>query len=146
VTSPINVALIYATSHVLRIGRPRRPACCDGRALFSCRCQRSCASVMRPPPPPEPAPISRLYATPAPTWPRPPVSRVEWDGAPLEQLDEHDPRLAASRVEIQKWAATCTLAREPEMPPGLHNRAADNWRVLLAIADDLGHSRSCADV
>ena len=59
--------------------------------------------------------------------------------APLEQLDEHDPRLAAARTEIQKWAATCTLAREPEMPPELHNRAADNWRALLAIADDLGH-------
>ena len=58
---------------------------------------------------------------------------------PLEQLDEHDPRLAASRVEIRKWAATCTLAREPKMPPELHNRAADNWRPLLAIADDLGH-------
>ena len=59
--------------------------------------------------------------------------------APLEQLDEHDPRLAAARIEIQKWAATCTLAREPEMPPELHNRASDNWRPLLAIADDLGH-------
>src|SRR5262245_7254639 len=59
--------------------------------------------------------------------------------APLEQLDEHDPRLAAARIAIQKWAATCTLAREPEMPPELHNRAADNWRPLLAIADDLGH-------
>jgi Protein of unknown function (DUF3631) len=74
------------------------------------------------------------------------IQRHAQNTAPLEQLDEHDPRLAASRVEIQKWAATCTLAREPEMPPGLHNRAADNWRVLLAIADDLGHSRSCADV
>lgn len=59
--------------------------------------------------------------------------------APLEQLDEHDPRLAAARIEIQKWAATCTLAREPETPPELHNRASDNWRPLLAIADDLGH-------
>jgi hypothetical protein len=61
------------------------------------------------------------------------------DDAPLKQLDEHDSRLATSRVEIAKWAATCTLAREPEMPAELANRAADNWRVLLAIADDLGH-------
>ena len=61
---------------------------------------------------------------------------------PLEQLDEHDPRFAAARAEIQKWAATCTLARETEMPPELHNRAADNWRVLLAIADDLGHGEA----
>jgi hypothetical protein len=25
------------------------------------------------------------------------------------------------------------------MPPALRNRAADNWRVLIAIADDLGY-------
>jgi hypothetical protein len=28
------------------------------------------------------------------------------------------------------------------MPPMLRNRAADNWRVLLAIADDLGHGEA----
>ena len=27
---------------------------------------------------------------------------------------------------------------DPEMPPGVHNRAADNWRPLLAIADRVG--------
>ena len=57
----------------------------------------------------------------------------------LKQLDENDPTFAASREEIRKWAATCSLARDPEMPPGLRDRAADNWRPLLAIADDLGH-------
>jgi len=34
----------------------------------------------------------------------------------LQQLEESDPAFAASRAEIQKWAATCSLAREPEMP------------------------------
>jgi Protein of unknown function (DUF3631) len=58
--------------------------------------------------------------------------------ARLLQLDEADPTFPAARAEIQKWAATCSLAREPEMPPQLHNRMADNWSVLLAIADDLG--------
>jgi Protein of unknown function (DUF3631) len=57
----------------------------------------------------------------------------------LKQLDENDPAFAASREQIRKWAATCSLAHDPEMPPGLRDRAADNWRVLLAIADDLGH-------
>ncbi len=61
----------------------------------------------------------------------------------LEELNEADPALAsvfaAARDQIRKWAATCALGRNPEMPPSLHNRAADNWRVLLAIADDLGH-------
>jgi hypothetical protein len=28
------------------------------------------------------------------------------------------------------------------MPPVLRNRAADNWRVLLSIADDLGHGEA----
>ena len=58
--------------------------------------------------------------------------------ARLLQLDEADPTFPAARAEIQKWAATCSLAREPEMPPQLHNRMANNWSVLLAIADDLG--------
>jgi hypothetical protein len=57
----------------------------------------------------------------------------------IEQLDEYDPSFHAAREQIQKWAASCSLAQKPEMPPALRNRAADNWRALLAIADDLGH-------
>jgi hypothetical protein len=57
----------------------------------------------------------------------------------LKRLDESDPAFAAARVEIQKWAAISTLVHAPEMPPTLRDRAADNWRVLLAIADNLGH-------
>jgi hypothetical protein len=57
----------------------------------------------------------------------------------LERLDEQDPSLSASRAEIEKWAHACALTREPTMPAELRNREADNWRVLLAIADDLGH-------
>jgi hypothetical protein len=61
---------------------------------------------------------------------------------PLKKLDElnPDPALLAARSEIQKWAATCSLNRDPDMPSELHNRISDNWRILLAIADDLGHS------
>jgi hypothetical protein len=58
--------------------------------------------------------------------------------AQIQQLDESDPAFPVLREEIQKWASNCLLARDPEMPPSLHNRAADNWRVLIAIADDLG--------
>ena len=39
---------------------------------------------------------------------------------------------------IYQWRLQCQLNTDPEMPKGLHNRRADNWRVLLAIADDLG--------
>jgi hypothetical protein len=60
----------------------------------------------------------------------------------IRRLDEADPAFAAARTEIGKWAATCSLAYDPEMPSLLRNRAADNWRVLLAIADDLGRGEA----
>jgi hypothetical protein len=56
-----------------------------------------------------------------------------------QEIDEADPTFPAAREQIRKWTATCVLSRQPEMPPELTNRAADNWRVLFAIADDLGH-------
>jgi hypothetical protein len=61
------------------------------------------------------------------------------DAPRLRLLNETDPAFSLARQEIKRWAATCPLAPEPEMPPALLNRAADNWRPLLAIADDLGH-------
>jgi Protein of unknown function (DUF3631)/Protein of unknown function (DUF2786) len=60
----------------------------------------------------------------------------------IRRLDEDDPAFAAAREEIRRWAAMCNLADDPEMPPALRNRVADNWRVLLAIADDLGHGET----
>ena len=60
----------------------------------------------------------------------------------IERLDESSPHFLASREEIKKWAATNSLARDPEMPSALRDRAADNWRILLAIADDLGHGEA----
>jgi hypothetical protein len=59
------------------------------------------------------------------------------DHPALRRLDERDPAFAAARAEIKKWASACQLAPDPEMPPSLRNRAADNWRVLLAIEDGL---------
>jgi hypothetical protein len=63
-------------------------------------------------------------------------------GPTLTRLDEENPAFPAARAEFRKWAATCTLAPDPAMPASLRNRAADNWRVLLAIADDLGHGEA----
>jgi Protein of unknown function (DUF3631) len=57
----------------------------------------------------------------------------------LERLDDASPMWAAARHQIQRWERRCRLASDPAIPAGLRNRAADNWRVLLAIADDLGH-------
>jgi hypothetical protein len=62
------------------------------------------------------------------------------DAPPLENLNELDfeftKLMTMLRIEIQKWADACTLNNNPENP--LRNRRADNWRVLFAIADDLG--------
>jgi len=49
---------------------------------------------------------------------------------------------AAHFLISSRAAATCSLASDPEMPPMLRNRAADNWRGLLAIADNLGHGEA----
>ena len=51
----------------------------------------------------------------------------------LDQTDHLD-ELAR---RIARWAKDNgeRLGRDPAMPPGLHNRQADNWRPLLAIAE-----------
>ena len=36
------------------------------------------------------------------------------------------------------WARAAQLNPDPEMPAGIRNRAADNWRVLVAIGDSFG--------
>ena len=41
----------------------------------------------------------------------------------------------AIHSETFNWAAHCTLDPDPAMPEELRNRAADNWRVLISIAD-----------
>jgi hypothetical protein len=57
----------------------------------------------------------------------------------LRRLDQESPeRLADLRTvhcHLSAWARQAKLDRNPPMPSGLHNRRADNWRVLLAIAD-----------
>jgi hypothetical protein len=56
----------------------------------------------------------------------------------LKLFDDTDRAFIVTREAIQKWAARCRLSREPEMPAGFRGRTSDNWRPLLAIADDLG--------
>jgi hypothetical protein len=40
--------------------------------------------------------------------------------------------------QILLWRADVKLNDDPLMPEGLNNRIADNWRVLISIADSLG--------
>jgi hypothetical protein len=56
----------------------------------------------------------------------------------LKPFDETDRAFIIVRDAIGKWAARCNLNRDPEMPAGFRGRTADNWRCLVAIADDLG--------
>jgi hypothetical protein len=77
------------------------------------------------------------------TLPRPLMSRsipidMRRSPVPLEPFDENDRAFMITYEAIRKWAARCNLNRDPEMPEGFRGRLADNWRVLFAIADDLG--------
>jgi hypothetical protein len=60
----------------------------------------------------------------------------------LKPFDETDRAFVIVREAIRKWAARCNLNRNPGMPAGFRGRAADNWRPLLAIADDLGYGEA----
>jgi hypothetical protein len=59
-------------------------------------------------------------------------------GRILQSLDEVA-SLRAAREATVNWSAKCSLNLKPPIPPALDSRAADNWRVLFSIADDLGY-------
>jgi hypothetical protein len=61
-------------------------------------------------------------------------------GTPKKRFIENDPDLLVAHEEISRWAVTCALDQNPEIPPVLCRdpRLADNCRPLLAIADALG--------
>jgi hypothetical protein len=58
----------------------------------------------------------------------------------LKRFNDLDEAIAAEleamRKAIRRWSRTVSLNRDPEIP--LRNRAADNWRPLIAIADACG--------
>ena len=49
-----------------------------------------------------------------------------------------DAALDAAYAQILLWRNDVELDPDPEMPKGIHNRLADNWRPLISIADLLG--------
>lgn len=49
-----------------------------------------------------------------------------------------DAALDAAHDQILMWRKDAVLDSNPEMPEGIRNRLADNWRPLLSIADSLG--------
>jgi len=75
--------------------------------------------------------------------PRPLMSRsivVNMHRSPkqVKPFYETDRAFIIVREALGRWAARCNLNRNPEMPAGFRGRRADNWRCLVAIADDLG--------
>ena len=46
-----------------------------------------------------------------------------------------DPALDATYRQILLWRRDVELNSDPEMPAGMRNRFADNWRSLTSIAD-----------
>lgn len=64
---------------------------------------------------------------------------------PSEKVERFDDaareRLAVLARKLVRWSADhgeALIGARPEIPPELHDRAADNWRPLLAIADAAG--------
>jgi hypothetical protein len=63
-----------------------------------------------------------------------------------ETLTRFDPKTSLEQAqdceivyrETLAWTQQCKLNPDPAMPEGLRNRAADNWRILLSIADACG--------
>ena len=53
-------------------------------------------------------------------------------------VNHPDPALDAAYLQIFLWRREVQLNPAPEMPAGIGNRFADNWRPLISIADSLG--------
>jgi hypothetical protein len=72
------------------------------------------------------------------------MQRRARNAKPLQRLNTQDLGFQQERnmmrEKFSRWAANFPLnPPEPATPPELSDSSADNWRVLLAIADDLGH-------
>jgi hypothetical protein len=85
--------------------------------------------------------LAAIGTLPLPILHRSIVLRME--RAPNAKLARFDPKtIRCQRVDCEtiyretfEWMRQCQPALDPPMPSALRNRAADNWRVLLAIAD-----------
>ncbi len=67
--------------------------------------------------------------------------RRKGPGESTEPMPEGEGGFLVLRRKLARWAANngATVARNrPDLPAGVENRRADNWRVLLAIADSAG--------
>jgi len=91
-----------------------------------------------------PVALAVIGSLPLPLMHRSIVIRMERapETATLTRFDELNPDImhdcSTVHREVMRWARQCTLDLDPPIPTELRNRAADNWRVLLSIADAFG--------
>jgi hypothetical protein len=91
-----------------------------------------------------PLAIAAIGLLPLPLLHRSIVINMQRSAAQLRRLDEAN-AFAWTRKAIRDWAAKVQLIPDPEMPSSLRNRAADNWRSLLSIADSFGYGEAARD-
>ncbi len=70
--------------------------------------------------------------------------RRKGNGEPVERLrpERLEQELGPIQRRLIRWAtdnADAVASSDQALPPELHDRAADNWRPLVAIADTVGH-------
>jgi hypothetical protein len=107
--------------------------CLDNQvASFSTFAPLALAAIGKPP---HPLPLPILHRSVAIPMERAPITG--------EKLTRFDPKAIPRQKqdcdtvyrETFEWARQCPLNLDPPMPEELRNRAADNWRPLLSVAD-----------
>lgn len=82
-----------------------------------------------------PMALATLERLPLPLIRRSIIIRMAMTPCKLLRVEMHHDDFDIVRRDIIDWAQGRQLHRAPEMPPALKNRIADNWRVLISIAD-----------
>ena len=94
-----------------------------------------------------PMAIEAIGTLPLPLMQRSIVIHLERTNKQLKRLPEAGTQSDFDVIYpyVWHWAKDAKLNAGPDMPTQLKNRAADNWRPLLAIADALGWSERARD-
>jgi hypothetical protein len=85
-----------------------------------------------------PLAIAAIGMLPLPIMHRSIVVHMERATRQLRFFDGKDPALNYTYSLIRVWARDVKLNPNPNLPDELRNRPADNWRVLVSIADSFG--------
>jgi hypothetical protein len=87
-----------------------------------------------------PMAIASIGILPLPIMHRSLVIHMSRAARKLHRFDGAEPAINHAYTMIRAWARDIKLNPDPELPKELRNRAADNWRPLIAIADSFGRA------